>query len=205
MDVKEIPTNFSGVRHPWELARMRLIKTLLYPFLDDVSVPRLLDIGCGDGFLISEIVSGLDACEAVAIDTELSEDALSKLSSNDQGIMFRRDTTQCGKQWADALLLLGVLEHQEDDLKFLKHLTEQYIKQSGIVLITVPAYNQLFSRHDEFLGHHRRYDRVELSSLAGASGLVMVRSGYAFSSLLPPGSWPRFLRSCLRKNVDQII
>ena len=73
MDLKEIAATASGLRQPWELARMNLIKKLLYPSLIEIDAPRLLDIGCGDGFLISELASDLDRCKAFAVDTELSD------------------------------------------------------------------------------------------------------------------------------------
>lgn len=184
MDVKEMPTAAIRVRHPWELARVNLVKTILYPFLSDIKEPKILDIGCGDRFLISEISSEVSCSTTVAVDTEL-EDFIDRPQPAYADIKFTRDVEECEKEWADALLL-DVIEHQEDDLVFLKDLTKWYVKSCGVVLVTVPAFNSLFSQHDEFLGHYRRYSRNELQNLVTASGLILVRSGYAFSSLLVP-------------------
>ena len=73
MDVKEMPTVAIRVRHPWELARVNLVKTILYPFLSDIKEPKILDIGCGDRFLISEISSEVSCSTTVAVDTELED------------------------------------------------------------------------------------------------------------------------------------
>ena len=55
-----------------------------------------------------------------------------------------------------------------------------------MVLITVPAYQSIFSRHDIFLGHYRRYNLPELFDLTNSCGLKVLTSGYLFFSLLLP-------------------
>jgi len=64
------------------------------------------------------------------------------------------------------------------------------------VLITVPAFQKLFSRHDEFLGHYRRYNLQGISSTAEKAGLEILERSYFFSSLL----LPRTLTWALEKN-----
>ncbi|WP_240731896.1 hypothetical protein [Geobacter sp. FeAm09] len=53
-------------------------------------------------------------------------------------------------------------------------------------MLTVPAFQCIYGRHDAFLGHYRRYSLKELVALATACGLEVVSSGYLFSSLLLP-------------------
>ena len=55
----------------------------------------------------------------------------------------------------------------------------------GSVLITVPAFQCLWSGHDVFLEHRRRYSRTGLEAVVRAAGLQVVRSRYFFGLLLP--------------------
>ena len=76
---------------------------------------------------------------------------------------------------------------------FLQNVVDKYMKKSSVILITVPAFNSLFSSHDNFLGHYRRYSRSALMALIHRCGLAEVKSGYAFSSLL----WPRIFTNLI--------
>ncbi len=53
------------------------------------------------------------------------------------------------------------------------------------IVVTVPAYQWLWSGHDTFLHHYRRYDRAALERCARAAGCTIVRSSY-FNTLLFP-------------------
>ena len=78
---------------------------------------------------------------------------------------------------------------------FLQNVVDGYMKKSSVILITVPAFNSLFSGHDNFLGHYRRYSRPALTALIHRCGLTEFKSGYAFSSLL----WPRIFTKLIEK------
>ena len=104
-----MPTVAIRVRHPWELARVNLVKTILYPFLSDIKEPKILDIGCGDRFLISEISSEVNCSTTVAVDTALA-DFIDRPQPAYADIKFIRDVEECEKEWADALLLLDVID-----------------------------------------------------------------------------------------------
>ena len=62
------------------------------------------------------------------------------------------------------IILADVLEHIKYDKKEIKNLTKN-LNKNGHILITVPAYKFLFSIKDKILGHHRRYNKNQISNL----------------------------------------
>jgi len=64
----------------------------------------------------------------------------------------------------DLIVLADVLEHIKFDKKKLKGLSKN-LNKNGHILITVPAYKFLFSIKDKILGHHRRYNKNQISNL----------------------------------------
>ncbi len=83
------------------------------------------------------------------------------------------------------VLLLDVLEHIENDEGFLE-LLYQKIDQEGLLLITVPAYQKLWSSEDDYANHYRRYTEKELNKLARDTGFEIVYSSYFFQFLFLP-------------------
>jgi len=80
---------------------------------------------------------------------------------------------------------MDVIEHTEFDVDFLKTLAQNNaITNETTFLITVPAFNSLFSAHDTYLKHYRRYNNHELQKVAKQAGLEIKSSGYFFTSLL---------------------
>ena len=84
----------------------------------------------------------------------------------------------------DAILLMDVIEHIDDDLSFLKG-GLHYLRNDGLVVINVPALNSLFSRYDEAAGHKRRYNKQMIRKLFEASNIEEVGIRYWGVSLLP--------------------
>ncbi len=84
----------------------------------------------------------------------------------------------------DLVCLLDCLEHIADDDGALD-CAARMLKPGGAVLVTVPAYQWLWSRHDVFLHHRRRYSKGSLQSLVSCCGLRMERITY-FNTLLSP-------------------
>ena len=84
----------------------------------------------------------------------------------------------------DLVILMDVLEHVEYPDILLKEVGGTlHIEKNSVFIITVPAYQGLFSKHDEILGHYKRYNRREISKLLEGEGFNVVRSGYFFTSL----------------------
>jgi SAM-dependent methyltransferase len=80
--------------------------------------------------------------------------------------------------------MFDVLEHVDADGAALESLSS-LLAPGGVLLLTVPAHPWLWSRHDEFLHHRRRYTRRALEEVLQASGLNVVSLGY-FNTLLFP-------------------
>ena len=58
-------------------------------------------------------------------------------------------------------------------------------------VVTVPAFSWLWSNHDVFLGHHRRYTLGQLRTLVEQSGLVVDESCYLYGALFPLAAMTR--------------
>ena len=69
-----------------------------------------------------------------------------------------------GKKKFDLIVLADVLEHLKNDKREIKNLSQK-LKKNGKFLITVPAFQLLFTKKDKILGHYRRYTLTELMSV----------------------------------------
>jgi hypothetical protein len=65
------------------------------------------------------------------------------------------------------------------------------------VLVSVPAWPALFTSHDTFLHHHRRYSPRLARKVVKSAGLHIERSGGAFHSLLLPRALQKAKESLL--------
>ena len=85
----------------------------------------------------------------------------------------------------DLALLMDVLEHVEDDKALLSDVIS-HMDNRGYMFITVPALPMLWSGHDRFLGHFRRYTLTSLRNLILSTGeLEIISLHYHFASILP--------------------
>ena len=69
-----------------------------------------------------------------------------------------------------AVGLFDVLEHVEDDRAFIRTV-RNYLSPGGMVYVTVPAFEWLWSQEDVSAGHYRRYTPRSLSRVLKEAGL----------------------------------
>jgi SAM-dependent methyltransferase len=98
----------------------------------------------------------------------------------------------------DAVCLFDVLEHVADDAGALAA-CRRLLAPGGRLIVTVPAYAWLWSRHDELLGHRRRYTTGSLRAVALAAGFAVERLTYFNTLLAPPIMAVRLARTALRR------
>jgi SAM-dependent methyltransferase len=84
----------------------------------------------------------------------------------------------------DLICFFDCLEHIADDVGSLARM-QSLLAPGGVIVVTVPACQSLWSAHDVFLRHYRRYNRVSLTQCIAAAGYEVERVAY-FNSLLFP-------------------
>lgn len=181
MDLKEIKTIHIN-RHPWETARLKALRKIMSPQIFEGI--KILDVGCGDGFISKGLFSHIRHAEITAVDIHLSDEMILEHKTLSNGIKYQREIPE--EEIYDLILLLDVIEHVENDQGFLSAIVDKHILPNGKVMITAPAFQSIYGRHDTILGHYRRYNLNELKGLTAACGLNVLSSGYLFSSLLIP-------------------
>lgn len=181
MDLSEFD-NRQVKRHPWETARLEALSAILRPHL--FNGIKVLDVGCGDGFISRGLFGQLQAKEITAVDIHLSDEQILEFNKVSAGIDYTRVLPDNGT--FNLALLLDVVEHVEDDVDFLAAIVTRYLAAGDKLLLTAPAFQTLYGPHDVILGHHRRYHLHELEALARSAGLTIISSGYLFASLVVP-------------------
>jgi SAM-dependent methyltransferase len=181
-------------RHWWFRSRRRV----LWALLDRAEVaasPRILDAGCGTGRNLAEF-GGLGQAEGV----DISPQAVA--FCRQRGLEGVREAVIENLPYEDArfdlIFATDVIEHLADDLTALGELRRVGAPDARLV-VTVPAYNWLWSDHDRAYHHHRRYNRRVLRERMLARGWEPMIDTYFYSSLLPPVAAVRLLQR-LRSN-----
>lgn len=184
MDILEYKKNTSGyqVRHPWEIARAKIIYYLIKK--KSKHFEHLLDTGSGDAYILRELYLKNVAEKYTAIDTAYETEIVKKINSDNYNISFNKFFPDKLKPPADVVLLLDVIEHCKDDASILQQISNPSIAQHFTLLITVPAFQSAFSKHDELLLHYRRYSIKKLIKVCKANKLKTQEAGYFFFSLL---------------------
>ncbi len=184
MDLREVAAQ-SANRHPWEMSRFRFFGDVLQRHRVLQRPANVLDVGAGDGFVSAQLAHESDEqCMFTCWDVEYENDAAAALGlENNPQVSLECDRPSSS---FDLIMALDVLEHVEEDVELLSTLVSENLSNDGMVLISVPAWQALFSRHDEDLTHLRRYSPRSLRILLKASGLSMVEGGGLFHSLLLP-------------------
>ena len=194
MDLCERRNSFER-RHPWELSRLKAVRSII----QRIPIPdgdfQVLDVGCGDGFISQELSKDGRIGFITGVDIHLSDRQISEMLFMENKVIYHNNYDHLKREYYNVILLLDVLEHVEHDKLYLLDITSKYMAGGGYLVITVPAFPFLYGSHDRFLKHHRRYTRTQLFGLIHSANLECLSSGYLFFSLLPA----RFLSSSYEK------
>jgi SAM-dependent methyltransferase len=195
MDVKEIDILGDDIMSHWYY---RSKAFALSQLLGKKIGRNILDIGAGSGFFSRFLLQNTEAEKSVCVDPAYSTDHVEEI--NGKQIHFVKSIESSD---ADTILMTDVLEHIEDDAGFLRLYAEK-TKNSGRFLITVPAFQFLWSGHDVFLEHYRRYTLRQLENTIRKSGLIPTFGCYYFANVFPIACAMRLLTFHRQENKSSL-
>lgn len=174
-------------QHWWFKARREILskvfRSLALPTNCDI-----LEIGCGTGGNLMMLGDFGNVCGM-----EMHEEAVQyakQTTGKDVRSGFLPGNVPFEKKF-DLVCLLDVLEHIENDELALSSL-QGLLKPGGRIVITVPAYQWMFGRHDTLLHHFRRYSRKKLRALSANHSIEIEKLSY-FNTLMFPIATLAFL------------
>lgn len=194
MDLKESEILGTHIQQHWYYQAKA---AAMMKLLGGVQIHGVLDIGAGSGFFSRWLLSHSDATNACCLDSNYISDSNEVI--NGKPIFFRRQITGTD---ADLILMMDVLEHVADDYNLLLDYVE--LANPGTrFLISVPAFQWLWSAHDDFLLHKRRYTLKSLTRIVNKSGLKIEIGIYYFAMVLPIAAVIRLLERLPRAKTRE--
>jgi len=186
--------------HWWYVGRRSILKNILDKYIGRIGKIKILEIGCGSGGNLGFLskygdLSAMELNDDARIHAKSKNICKVKYGKLPNGIPFNEKF--------DIICLFDVLEHIEKDDLSLQTIYK-YLNKGGKVIITVPAFMFLWSKHDEMSHHKRRYKKSQINNMLRCTGFTVNYSSY-FNSLLFPiiliiRLFERLINSSIRKN-----
>lgn len=163
--------------HWWWRAREEYLARLLDRLVGPNGAGETFDFGCGDG-LFFPILQRYGAARPRGLepDAALLDPAAPWFDNITTGALVD-DPSERARY--GLIVALDVLEHLEDPQPAMAILRAR-LRPGGWFVATVPAFDELWTAHDEINHHCRRYRLGDLEALARGSGLTIVESRYFF-------------------------
>jgi len=161
----------------WADIRLQEINRLM----ENNGLSTIWEVGAGNG----AVCIGLSRMGHQAIAVEPLYSGARYIA--EQGLVSYGSTLEELKLPSNSIASIGVfdvLEHIENTKPMLTEFC-RVLKKDGLLLITVPAHQFLFSQYDSSIGHFRRYSVSELKDSLDAAGFEFVTSRFLFSFLVP--------------------
>lgn len=159
--------------HWWFKSREIIIKNILKKNLNKSA--NILDFGCGAGNNLNMLS---EFGNVWAYDTNQEILNILKKKNYRKRIAFIKNLNKTNKKF-DLIIATDVIEHIQDDKEIIDKFYK-ILKNKGSLLITVPAYNFLFSTKDKDLHHKRRYTKNGLKIILENKFDIKIFSYYNF-------------------------
>jgi SAM-dependent methyltransferase len=159
-------------QHPWILSREKCLLNII----NKGNLRNFADIGVNDMYYTKKIRTFAKG-NVYAVDIFFPESGLIK-----DGIICINDISKLPEGEIDCIVMMDVLEYIEDDKGFFINAVKK-LKKGGIILLTVPAWQFLFSAHDIRSRHLRRYDKQRLFEVINQENIKIQKWHYFYTIL----------------------
>jgi SAM-dependent methyltransferase len=172
----------------WFVAKNRIIWSLIERF-HQPGYRTSCDIGCGCGGLLARLAAKY---QAVGVDMH----PLARKACTERGLTAvdgsLPDNVPFQRESFDVIVCSEVIEHVERDREAVAAVC-RLLRPGGLLVCTVPAHQWMWSAHDVYNHHFRRYTRAGFGALF--SGLPMERLALSYynCSMFPPMAAVRLL------------
>lgn len=145
----------------WFRVKNDLINVYMKKLCGDRNDLRILNVGAGTG----DDIQTLNQYGAVTV-VDIDEAALALIDSAQCYEVARADACDLpyGNDSFDVVVSFDVLEHIRDHDQAVEEI-HRVLKPGGMFLFTVPAFQSIFTSHDQALHHQRRYSKQSLQQL----------------------------------------
>lgn len=192
MDLKEEQAiGGDPAAHWYYISKWRAIRSMI----GDGPYKSVLDVGAGSGVFSRMMTEDGVALKSLCVDPNYTDEWLVRC---DPAIEYTRDVNMTD---ADLVMMIDVIEHIDDDVSPIADYA-QMADPGTRFMISVPAFNFLWSSHDEFLEHRRRYTLESLEAAVVKAGLKPLKSRYFFGILFPAVAAMRIADRALRGDKE---
>jgi SAM-dependent methyltransferase len=169
-------------KHFWHVGRREIILDIIERNVPDPARTRMFEIGCGNGSVLAFLKKNGIEVEGGDIFREGLVFCRQRVGSVP---LYQIDVLDLPFQNQFEIIgLFDVLEHIDNDNRALTEIRKA-LKRRGMLLITVPAYQFLWSYFDVGSNHKRRYRRTELIRKLEQAGFTVKKASYFMFFLFP--------------------
>jgi len=200
MDLKELESGVNPEVHWYYQSKMKPLFTYTRKVLAATQPLTIVDVGSGSGFFAISLERKFSSQikKVYLVDINYTADEIAET----RGAKIEKVLSIPSKIENGLVILMDVLEHLEDDLKMLNEIKAACVGDSNYFFITVPAFFSLWSGHDVYLGHYRRYKIATLTSVLQKAKYNIKNTYYLYGILFPMVWLARKLDNMKKKEAN---
>jgi len=183
MDLKELENGINPDSHWYYQSKKLPLIDYARKLIKSGKPLTIVDIGAGSGFFALELekVFGEAISKVYLVDIGYSEEEMAPT----RGAKVEKVHAIPSQIMNGLVIMMDVLEHLPDDLQMLQSVKAASVGDNNHFFITVPAFQSLWSGHDVFLEHYRRYQIPMLHDVLQRANFRQISNYYLYGGMFP--------------------